>query len=112
MKENTRANLRQIFLNSEFPKESGISKDKLAAMYIESRNIVRQNSNDLNLSRTAESLWGTCIRVVKCSGIIGEQGKELFINGKTYLPEAKSLYEHALALYAEFKLLKVNIDIH
>jgi hypothetical protein len=95
--------LREI---GEFPKESGINKDKLAAMYMESRDIVRQNSDDLNLFRTAESLWSTCIRVVRCSGIIGAQGQELLINGKTYSPEAKNLYEHALALYAEFKLLK------
>ena len=90
----------------EFPKESGIDKENLVKMYVESRDIVRQNSDDLKLSRAADSLWGTCIRIVRCSGVIGEQAKELLISGKAYSAEARNLYEHALKLYAEFYALQ------
>jgi len=86
----------------EFPEESGIDKERLISMYFESRDIVRQNSDDLGLSRAAESLWATCIRVVRCSGIVGGQAGELLINRKIYSPEAKSLYEHALKIHSEF----------
>jgi hypothetical protein len=90
----------------EFPAESGIDKEKLISMYFESRDTVRQNLDDLKLSRAAESLWATCIRVVRCSGVLGEQAKDLLINTKMYSPEAKSLYEHALKLHAEFRTLQ------
>lgn len=90
----------------KFPEESGIDKEKLISMYFESRDIVRQNSDDSELSRTAESLWATCIRVVRCSGVVGGQARELLINSKTYSPEAKSLYEHALKLHSEFCALQ------
>jgi hypothetical protein len=90
----------------EFPKESGVDKEKLVNMYMESRDVVRQNLDDFKLSRVAESLLGTCIRVVRCSGVISEQAKELLINSKTYSPDAKSLYEHALKLYSELLALQ------
>jgi hypothetical protein len=92
----------------EFPEKSGIEKEKLISMYFESRDTVRQNSDDFKLSRAAVSLLATCIRVVRCSGVIGEQEKELLINSKTYSPETKSLYDHALRLHSEFRALQKN----
>lgn len=82
-----------------FPEESGINKNDLVQMYMDSRQIVRMNIENLELNRTAESVWATCIRVVRCSGVIGEEAKELIINQKSNYPEAKKLYEHAKALY-------------
>jgi len=51
-------------------------------MYIESRNIYRLNLEDFTLSRCAESWWSTCIKVVKCSGIAGEEATKLLISNE------------------------------
>jgi hypothetical protein len=59
----------------DFEEESGIDKKKLANMYMESRNIVRQNLDDFELSRAADLLWRICIRVVWCFGVIGRYTK-------------------------------------
>jgi hypothetical protein len=59
----------------DFEEESGIDKKKLANMYMESRNIVRQNLDDFELSRAADLLWLICIRVVWCFGVIGRYTK-------------------------------------
>ncbi|MDC5754727.1 hypothetical protein OPW41_13160 [Vibrio europaeus] len=85
-----------------FPVSSNIQKDQLVQMYLESRDIYRLNVENFRLFRCAESLWSTCIRVVRCSGTVGEEAKVLLINGKQYSPEAESLYEHSLNLYKEF----------
>ncbi|MFI8620986.1 hypothetical protein ACIGBN_08510 [Marinomonas sp. NPDC078689] len=89
-----------------FPEKSGIEKDKLVQMYLESRDIYNQNLEDIKLSRCAESLWSTCIRVVRCSGIVGEDATKLLINKEMYSPDSKSLYEHSLKLYNEFTELQ------
>ena len=113
MNEDRNSEIKAIFLleNSlsgigEFPENSGIDKGKLVAMYMESRDIVRQNLDDLKLFRVSNSLCRTCVRVVRCSGVIGEQSRKLFIGGETYSPEARRLYEQALKLYSEFQVLK------
>ncbi len=89
-----------------FPKELEIDKNKLVEMYMDSRDIVRLNHESFELSRTAESVWSTCIRVVRCSGLVGEEGKTLFINQKENTPEAISLYKHAVLLHATMKELE------
>ena len=89
-----------------FPDESGIDKQKLIEMYIDSRNIVRLNVENLELNRAAESVWSTCIRVVRCTGIIGADAKILIIKQKANHPEAKNLYDHAIVLYKKMKKLE------
>lgn len=91
---------------ASFPKELGIDKNKLIQMYMDSRDIVRLNHENFELNRTAESLFSTCIRVVRCSGLIGEEAKILLINQKTNFPEAINLYEHSVSLHTKMKELE------
>ena len=91
---------------SSFPKDLEIDKSKLIQMYMDSRNIVRLNHENFELNRAAESVWSTCIRVVRCSGLVGEEGKTLIINQKPNSPEATSLYKHAVSLHATMKELE------
>jgi hypothetical protein len=88
---------------SSFPEETEIDVNNLIKMYMEARELVRLNVENLELNRAAESVWSTCIRVVRLSGLVGEDAKTLIINQKTNYPEAKSLYKHALGLYGKMK---------
>lgn len=89
-----------------FPEQSGINKQKLLDMYINSRTIVRLNVDNFELHRASESVYSTCIRVVRCSGIIGEEAKTLLIDQKKYYPEVSMLYIHVTSLYKEMKRLE------
>lgn len=91
---------------ASFPPEAEIDKDKLLEMYMDSRNIVRLNHENIELSRAADSVWSTCIRVVRCLGLVGEEGKALSINQKEYFPEAINLYKHAVLLHVKMKELE------
>ncbi|MAQ98948.1 MAG: hypothetical protein CMI00_00230 [Oceanospirillaceae bacterium] len=91
---------------TSFPPEVEIDKEKLLEMYMDSRSIVRLNHENLELSRAAESVWSTCIRVVRCLGLVGEEGKTLSINQKEYFPEAISLYKNAVSLHVTMKELE------
>ncbi|CZF80993.1 hypothetical protein GMA8713_01671 [Grimontia marina] len=86
-----------------FPESTGINKADLLQMYMDARNIVRMNVEDLSLRRAAESVCSTCIGVVRCSGVLGEESKKLVINQKTYEPEAFQQYEHAIDLYRKMQ---------
>jgi len=90
-----------------FPDESGIDKQMLIEMYMDSRNIYRHEVENIELNRAAESVWSTCIRAVRCSGIINAEAKALIINQKVNYPEAKNLYDHAIALYKKMKELEL-----
>jgi hypothetical protein len=85
----------------EFSKDSGIEKKQLINMYIESRDLLRQNLHNSSLNKLAQSLFATCIRIVSFYEIIGEQSKDLLIDTNIYSLEAKELYQHALKLYSE-----------
>ena len=88
-----------------FPDESGIDKKILIEMYINSRNTHRYEVENIELNRAAESVWSTCIRAVRCSGVINSEAKILIVNQKVNYPEAKNLYDHAIDLYKKMKEL-------
>lgn len=97
-----------LFSIKSFPEESGIDKEELLDMYMNSRNIIKRNVDNFELNRAAESVCSTCIRVVRCSGIVGEEAKTLLINPinpKKQSPEVGMLYKHAIRLYEEMKKL-------
>lgn len=82
---------------------SDCSKNEIVDIYFKSRNIVQSNPDNEFLATVANSVFYTCIRLVRCLFLSDSDAKETIINGNTVILNAQSLYT---CMQTEFKRME------
>jgi len=87
-------------------REKYISKEDLLTIYSRSKSIIQQNHENTMLQQVADSVFETCVRLVRCIVLEEPKAMEIIIKGKVQYIEGLSQTDNLKRNYIHMQQLE------